>query len=289
MKLWFAYVVEQGCPAQPLVVGACGHGVEHLEGVVEVVLVAAAMHHAHSGKSLKFGEYELEQPGAVQQVEAYRGARRAHNLAQFVLDALHGDYLYAAGVAADSIEGLGSDAELQLRCEAHGAHHAQGVVAEGDVGVEGRADGARADVVHAAVQVDELAEGGGIHADGHGVDGEVAAGDILFKRAALHYGVARLAAVALATCTHKLQFQRAALYLRGAVGAEHVHAAAAPEATRHGVGEVDAGAYGDEVDVLAVAADDEVAHVAAHGVCGQTELVGRLPYCDEYRIFKTVG
>jgi len=120
------------------------------------------------------------------------------------------DNLDARGITAYGLKGFRLDVELQLGGKAHGAHHAQGVVGEGDVGVEGRADKAPADVVESAVEVDEIAEGSLVDAEGHGVDGEVAACDVFLKGATLDNGVAALAAVALAACAYEFQLEVAA-------------------------------------------------------------------------------
>ena len=251
---------------RPLVVAAGGNGVKHLERVVEIVLVSPSVHYAYSRHGFQFREYEGQQPGTVQQVEAYGGARRAHDFAQLVLDALHGDDFDALRVAAYGVERGRVYRELQLGGEAHGAHHAQGVVAERYVGVERCAYGACAYIFESPVKVYEFAERAGVHAHGHGVDGEVAAGYVFFERAAFHYGVARLAAVAFAPCAHEFQLHASAFYLCRAVCAEYVDMAARAETARHGFCQFDARPYGHEVDVLAFAAYYQVAHESAHGV-----------------------
>ncbi len=170
---------------------------------------------------------------------------------------------------------------MQLCGETDGAHHPQGVVAEGDVGVERSADYSLAQVGHAVVAVDERAETRGIHAHGHGVDGEVAAGEIVVEGAVLHNGVTAFAVIALAARSHEFQFQRAAVQLGGAVVAVH-RQVGARQSFGYSLGKLYAAAHGNEVDILGMALQEDVAHVAAHHIAFAAYGVGGGAYHVEY-------
>ena len=83
----------------------------------------------------------------------------------------------------------------KLSCVADSPHHAQGVVAEGDVGVERSAYDPPLYVAEAVEQVHQFAEAVGCHAQGHGVYGKVAAADIVLEGAVFDNWIARVAAV----------------------------------------------------------------------------------------------
>ena len=85
--------------------------------------------------------------------------------------------------------------KLQLRGEANGAEHAQGVVGESDVGVERRAYYPGLKVGDASEAVDEFAESCSVDTHRNGIDGEVAAGYIVVESAVLNNGIARIGAV----------------------------------------------------------------------------------------------
>ena len=86
------------------------------------------------------------------------GLRGEHYLVKFVGYALTAYYPDALGVAPEGLESLVVDEKLELCGEAHAPHHAQRVVAEGDVGVERRAYYAVLKVENAVERIDEFAE-----------------------------------------------------------------------------------------------------------------------------------
>ena len=60
-----ADVVHQCCPAKPEVVAHSANVVEHLKGMVKIILMCPAahsLHHIHVGK---FGKNEPEEPAAM--------------------------------------------------------------------------------------------------------------------------------------------------------------------------------------------------------------------------------
>ena len=175
--------------------------------MVEDVLVATAVDSFYALQGANLGQDELHEAALLHQLEAEGRLRREHNLVELGGDALSADNLDALGVAGDGLEGVVGDAEAQLAGEAHGAHHAQGVVAEGDVGVEGRAEDALIEVVDAAEGVHQLAIAVSIQTDGKGVDGEVAPPLVVLEGAVLNDGLAAVVAVALAAGADELQLQ----------------------------------------------------------------------------------
>ena len=278
LALGLAYVVHQRGPPEPQAGPAPAHVVEHLERVVEVVLVglvAAPLHHVERGQ---LGHHHLQQPGAVQVYEAPAGRRGHDYLVELVLYALAAHYAQPVGVAGQGVEGLVLYHEVELGGEAHTAHHAQRVVGEGHVGVQRRAYDAVLQVLDAVERVYELAVSVLVQAHGHGVDGEVAAVLVVLEGAVLHHGLARVVAVALAPRAHELHFERAPLHLGRAEVAEHGEAGLLAEPLLELRGEADAAAHDDDVDVAGWSFEEEVAHVAADHVALQAELVGLLGY-----------
>ena len=218
--------------------------------MVEVVLVAAAVACLHSAHCLQLGQDVRQHARLHHQHKADGRLGRGHDFLQLVLDALVGEDGHAPGVARHGHECLRGDAEAQLGGEAHGAEDAQRVVAEGDVRVERCAYYPRLKVVEAVVVVDKRAKAVGVDAQGHGVDGEVAAGDVLVERAVLDDGVAAVAVVALAAGTHKLELGAVPGQAGGAEALEHRHFDMLSQRACRGACQVDARAHGHEVDVL---------------------------------------
>ena len=160
----------------------------------------------HAFKGGQFGEDDGQQTGTGEFDEADAGTGREHDFIQFVDDALLRDNADALGIAHEGLLRLFLYLETELGGEAHAAHHAQGVVGEGDVGVEGCGYEAILHVQQAVEAVDEFAEAFRVETDGEGVDGEVATVKVVLQRAVLHDGFARVVTITLATGTNEFQF-----------------------------------------------------------------------------------
>ena len=158
--------------------------------MVEVVLVRFAVARFHAVEIGHFGQNDGQQAAALQFYEADRWHLRHHYFVQLCNDAFGADYLDAVAVAAQSFEGFVLNSKVELGGKTHAAHHAQRVVAEGDVGVEWGGYDAVLKVAHTIERVDQLAEPGCVEADGHGVDGEVAAVLVVLKGTVFDNGFA---------------------------------------------------------------------------------------------------
>ena len=122
----------------------------------------------------ELGEDELHQPRLLEELEADGWARGEKNFVELGGDAFGRNDLNAWGVSPDGCEGVGVDEESELGGKADGAHHAQRVIAECDVGVEWRAQGERLHVVKSIEGIHELSEAVGVEANGQRIDGKVA-------------------------------------------------------------------------------------------------------------------
>ena len=192
---WLADVVEDGAPAQPEVVCLAAELVEHNQGVREIVLVADAFLGLNAFQRTEFRENQREQAAFVQEFEANRGPGRGDDLVELIDDALFRDDVDALAVADNRVEGFGGDEEAQLGGETDGAHHAERVVAEGDVGVERRTDRQFLHVVEPAERIDQLSESGFVQAERQGVDGEIASVLVVFQSPVFHDGLPAVVAV----------------------------------------------------------------------------------------------
>ena len=288
----FAYVVKQGGPPQPLVAAAQRHVVEHGERVVEVVFVSATLDGLYPFEGSHLGEDEGQQLAVVEQDEAFRGDVGADDFAQLVDDALFRDDFDARAVALDGGEGLGLDAEVELRGEPYGPHHAQGVVAEGDVGVERGADNPFFEVVHTAEGVDQFAPAVAVQTQGQGVDGEVAPVLVVLQGSVLDYRLARVVAVRLLAGADELDFEIFApvviLHLGRTEVAEGREMGPFAQPGGERLGQFDAAAQGDDVDVFGGAVQKDVAHIAADDEAGAVHRVGHLADEVEYGLIEMI-
>ena len=267
-----------------------------------------------------FGQDDGQQAATAQFDEADAGRRRHHDLVQLVDDAFLRDNLDALGVAAEGFRCLFLNLEVQLSGETDAPHHAQRVVAEGDVGVERRGDDAVLKVEQPVEEVNQFAVAVVVEADCERIDSEVAAMQVVVERPVFHDRLPAVPLVALAPCADELNLLVVPLELRRAEVAEDADVSAPPHVLGEGLGKADArtgsqppsnlpprreaffaklavsvsplllgggdgggGCY-HHIDVLRRPLQDDVPHVAAYDVAFQAQRVGLLPDATQQRV-----
>ena len=298
---WLAHVVEQCGPTQPepalsvrllrvwvallkLFPRRVLSGtdiVQHLERMVEVVLMGTPVSHFHAFECRNLGQDKGEQPTAAQFDKSDAGHGAEDNLVQLVDDALLGDNLDALGIAAQGLLRLVLDTEVELRGKADAAHHAQGIVGESDVGVERCGDKSVLHIQETVETIYQFAEAVAVETDGQGIDGEVPTVQVVLQRAVLHDRLTAVVAVALAAGTHELDFKAVILQLCCSEIAEHTDVGPTPQPAPQCLGHRDAGTHDHTVDVLRGPLQEEVAHIAPHHIAFHTQRIGRLAYLVE--------
>ena len=137
-----------------------------------------------------FRQDNLQEPRALQVFETDAGMRREHDFVELDGNALATDNFYTRGHALKTREGLLLDLEVQLGSETDAAHHAQGIVGERHLRVEGRGDDTVLEVGNAVEGVDEFTETTAVQTDSHRIDGEVAAILVVLEGTILDNGLA---------------------------------------------------------------------------------------------------
>ena len=236
----------------------------------------------HPFEVVEFGEDQFQQPGEFQQFKTHRGDGRKDDLVEFGGDAFARDDPDALRVAADGLEGLLLDRKAQLRSEPHGAHHAQGIVRKGDVGIARRADDALLEVGHPVERVDQLAERGLVQRPRHGVDREIAPPLVVLQRSGLDLGFARIARIGLPAGPHELHLDASGADHRRAERFEYRNLGFQFAPQR--LGQRDAAAHDHDVDVGRRSAQVVIAHVPSDDESPHALLVGEARNPAEYRV-----
>ena len=269
------------------------HIVYNLKRMVEVVLVGASVACLHHVESREFGNDELQQSATLQLHESTTGLWGAHYLVEFVGNALAAHYLYAFGVASESLKRLVVDVEPQLGGEPYAAHHAQRIVREGDVGVERSAYYAVLKVVNAVEGVDQFAETVVIEAYSHSVDGEVAAVLVVFQGSVFDDRFARRAVIALASCAYKLHFGVVILHLRRAevaiysqMGAPSARLRVLSQFVLQCCCHIDTASHHHYINVVGGTFEENVAHISAYEIALYAQFVSHLAYAVKYVLVK---
>ena len=137
-----------------------------------------------------------------------------------------------------------------------------------------------------------------IQADGHRVDGKVAAVLIVLQRTVFHNGLARIVAVALFAGAYEFHFYfltaafcplSSDLYLCCTEIAEHAEVCPASKPLLQGGSHLDAAAYYHDVNVVAGAFEENVADVASYHIALQPQLVGHGGYLVEDVLVQYLG
>ena len=171
-----------------------GRLLQDLEGVLVDVLVAVVFVCFEPERG-HLGQHELGEAGVHQQVDAHAGMLPAHEFDQFIADALGRDDADALGHPGHGDADVVPHGHPQLGRKPRGPHHPQGIVGEGCLGGAGGGQ-------HGGVQVADSAKG--VHQfhrgqpQGHGVDGEVAAQQVVGEGGTKgHHGLPGLGVVGL--------------------------------------------------------------------------------------------
>ena len=158
----------------------CDRLVDDGERVLVYVLVALVLVH----RVAQLGDLGKDDVGHARIDEQFDSpARRGREHEPFELgpDPLGGDDCETLGHLRHGGHDVLADVESQLRGEAGRAHDPQGVVVEGLNRGYGGSQNPADEVVEAAARVDQLELG---EPNGHGVDGEVAPGEVALEGAA---------------------------------------------------------------------------------------------------------
>ncbi len=234
--------------------------------MIEVILVRPPILLLHDVEGGQFGQDDVEQTRTLQVNEAATGMGRHDDFVQLHLDALATDYTDALGHTLQGLESLILYLEVQLGGEANAAHHTQRVVAEGDVGIEGRGDDAVLEVGQAVEGVDELPKTFLIQADGHRVDGEIAPVLVVLQCAILHHRGSRLPVIALFSCSDELHLSVLELHLRSPITMKDRQFGFFPEPVFECGCHFDATSHHHDIDVIGRLLQKDVAHITSHHI-----------------------
>ena len=188
-------------------------------------------------------------------------------------------------VSLDGFKRREIEIKTELTGKAYSSHHAQRVIGESDIWVEGRSDDALLHILHSTEGVEQEPIAIFIETDGEGVDGEISAILIVFQCAILYDGVSALAMIRLFPCAYKLQFHLASLHLCRTEIAEY-RKMGASKSFMDSFGQRYSRTDHNYVDILARAMQKEVAHPAANHVAFEAQFIGLLAHQVEGFIFK---
>ena len=186
-----------------------------------VVLVSppvSLLYHVHHAKLRQYAGQEI---GVSQIIETHGGMGSEHNLVHLVTDTFRADDVQPLRVSGKRVISLSLYLEIELGGEAHATHHAKRVVAESDIRIQGRGDNAILQVGQPIERIHQLPETIMVEANGHGVDGEVAAVLVIFQRAVFHDGLSGVMPIAFFPGSHKFHLSIPTLHLRRTEIAEH--------------------------------------------------------------------
>ena len=276
-----AYIMQQGCPAKPQVIGLACHVVQYLQRVVEIVLVCTVVTAFDTSHGCKLGQNQFQQSTAFQFDKTYTGHGCKHNLVQFVHDTLLRYYPYTLRVTAQGFLCLVLDTEIKLCCKAYAAHHAQGVVAERDIGVQWSRNQAVLHVIKTAETVYQLAEMRLVKLYGKCIDGKIAAVQVVCQCSVLDNRLAAVALIAFTPRTYELDLLAFPFHLGRTEIAEYRNVCSPAQllaelSGKGNTGMVDICLDHDAVNILGRAFEKQIPDISADYIAFHTHFIGNL-------------
>ena len=124
--------------------------------MVEIVLVCSPIACFYPFQRIEFREYDGQETAAFQIDEPFRWSGGHDDFVQLLSNPFARYDFDAFLVALECFERFVFDEEVQLGSKSYTAHHAQRVVAEGDIGVEWGSDDAVLEVVQPIEGIDQF-------------------------------------------------------------------------------------------------------------------------------------
>ena len=82
--LGFGYIMQHCGPAEPEIIAFPGQVVQHLDGMVKIVLVLLPVFISHPFEGMELGEDQFKQPRFIKQFETHRGFACQYDFVQFI-------------------------------------------------------------------------------------------------------------------------------------------------------------------------------------------------------------
>ena len=273
LAAWFTYVMKQGSPAQPEVRGLTANIFEHLHRMVIVVLMRATATCLHLVKFTKFGHDKLQKPCILEIIESTTGMRRKHNLVHLVGYALTADNLQSVGIARECLVGFVLYLKVELSGEAHTTHHAQRIIAEGNIWIKWCCHNSVFQVIDSIKGINQFTKALAVETHSQRIDGKVTTVLIVLECSILHNGLARIVIITLFTCTDKLDLYITILHLCSAKVAEYRQMSLPAQFLFKSRSHLYAASHHHNVNIIGRPFQEKVSHISAYHIAFQSQAV----------------
>ena len=248
--------------------------------------MGASITRLHALQPDKFREYQFQQTTAVQLNESLRRNRWQDDFVQFVCNAFFGDDGDAFAITLQRIECLIVNIESQLGGKTDTAHHAQRVITESYIRVEGSPDGLFLQVSNTAKGVDQLAITHPVQANSQCIDGKITAVLVILQCTVLYNRLAGIVCIRFFSCTHKLNFRTIVLQLCRTEILEDGNMRPTPQTLTQRLGHGNATAYHHHINILGRTLQENITYISTDYVTFQSQFISRFGYPLEYIITK---
>ena len=282
-------IVQQGSPAQPQVIGLFTDIVEYFEGVIEVIFMCPPVTGFHSLQCYQFRKNKFQQTGTVQFDKSFGRYRSEQNLVQFISNTFFGYNRDTFLIAAQGFKGGIIYIEIQLGSKADTAHHAQRVVAKGNIRIERCADGFLFQVLDSAERVYQLAIARLIQTNSQCIDSKVTAVLIVLQRTVFHYRFAGIVGIRFLSCPYKLHLCTAVLQLCRTKVLKDGNVRTTSQTLAQCLGHRNATAYYHYINILGGTLQENIAYISANNITLQSQFICCLGYPLEYVVTKMLS
>ena len=224
----------------------------------------------------QFGQDNIQQSGAIHQLKSFRRPFCHHHLLYLINYAFGRNYGNTLLIATNCLKGRGIYVELQGRGKTKGTHHAKRIIAECQVRIARRTQDFLSKIVPTVKRIDQLPVIGFVQADGHSIDGKIAAPEVVFEAAVLHNGFTGFSLIGFPSGSHKFQLKITVTQLRCPKILENIDPGRFPQFGGHKFRQFYALSYCNYIDVLRADHEKDISNISSYQTAPHIHLFGCL-------------
>ena len=286
LRLSLTHVMQYRRPSQPKVVRMQTYILQHLQCMIEIILMLTTVLLLYNVECGKLRQYYLQQSAALQVFKTNAWVRSHNNLVQLVLYTLAAHNFYTVGHALQCIKRFLFYLKVKLCGKAYASHHAQRVVAKGNTRLQRCGNYTILKVSQPVKRIHQLTESCFVQTYCHGVDGKVTTILIVLQCTILYYRFARVVTVALFPGSNKLHFVfhafLAEFYLCSTEVLKHRQVSLLSHQTFQFFGYLNSATYNYNIYVVRWAFQEYIPNVSPYNIALQPQTVCGLTYLVKY-------
>ena len=168
-----------------------------------------------------------------------------------------------------------------MRSKTDATHHAQGIIAESNIRVEGSADCLFLHILQTSERIYQFAKTCSIETYSQSIDREIATILIVFQRAVFNNRFTRIPLIRLLTCTYKLYFRASIFYLCCSEILENRNMSTTSQLFSKGFRHCNSTSYNYYIYIFRGTLQKNITNITTYHITLHTECISRFGYLSE--------